>query len=60
MTIQEITNRLQDIGHSGEADKTVYIQILDAFYKIGKIQRVISGDKTAYVIKADKMGGSDD
>lgn len=56
MIVQEITNKLQDIGHSGEAEKPVFIKVLDSFYKVGDIQRVDVGDKTVYAIKAEPMG----
>ena len=56
MIVQEITNKLQDIGHSGDADKQIYIKVLDSYYKVGDIQSVIVGNKTVYVIKAEPMG----
>ena len=34
MIIQQITNKLQDIGHSGDADKKIYIKVLDSYYKV--------------------------
>lgn len=56
MIIQKLTNILQDIAHSGEADKKVCIKILDGIYKVGDVQRVVIGDKTVYAIKAEPMG----
>ena len=60
MIVQKITNKLQDIGHSGDADKKIYIKVLDSYYKVGDIQRVTVGDKTVYAIKAEPMGVNND
>ena len=60
MIVQQITNKLQDIGHSGDADKEIYIKVLDSYYKVGNVQRVVVGDKTVYAIKAEPMGVNND
>lgn len=59
MIIQKLTNRLQDIGHSGDADKTVKIMVLDGIYDVGNIRRVESGDKIYFVIDAEGIGGKE-
>lgn len=56
MNIQKLTNRLQDIGHSGHSQNEVYVRVLDSYYKVGDIQRVVVDDKTIYAIKTEPMG----
>lgn len=60
MIIQKLTNILQDIAHSGEADKKLCIKILDSYYDVGNVESVVIGDKTVYAIKAEPMGESND
>ena len=60
MIIQKLTDKLQNIGHSGDADKKVYIKVLDSYYKVGNVQCTVNGDKTLYAIKAEPMGGSNE
>ena len=55
MILQKLTGDLQNICHEGDADKDIYIQILDAYYKVGDIQKVQTGndEEYAFVIKAE-------
>ena len=57
MIIQKLTNVLQDIGHSGNADKKIKIAILDAFYEVGEIHRVESGNEVYFVIDTEVGSG---
>ena len=60
MIIQEVTNKLQDIAHNGHAQDSIYVKILDSYYKVGNVQCEIVGDKTVYAIKAEPMGVNND
>ena len=52
-TIQELTDNLQNIAHSGDAQKNIYVKRLDAYYKISGVKKVVSGDETYYVIETE-------
>ncbi|SEP83055.1 hypothetical protein SAMN04487977_101551 [Treponema bryantii] len=62
MIIQKLTNKLQDIGHGGDADKKVMIKILDSYYEIGEIRRLEVCGKIYFVIEVGngKSDGSDE
>ena len=60
MTIQKLTGDLQNICHSGESEKDIFIRVLDSFYKVGDVESVVIGDKTVYAIKAEPMGESNE
>ena len=60
MIIQKLTDKLQNIGHSGHSQDKVYVRVLDSYYKVGDVECVVIGDKTVYAIKAEPMGGSND
>ena len=61
MIIQKLNGELQNIAHSGHAQDFIYIKILDAYYKIGGIEKVITrfddNERVSFVIKAEVGSG---
>lgn len=53
MELQKITNKLQDLCHEGESCTHIKIKLLDAYYDIGKITKVESGNDTFIVVDAE-------
>lgn len=45
MTLRELTTRLQTLCHDGWSEKTVGIQILDAYYDVGEVFKVTIGNE---------------
>jgi len=41
MVLQELTNKMQDLCHSGHSQDSVYVKVLDAVYKIDRIHREV-------------------
>ena len=55
-TIQEITNNLQDIAHSGFAQSNIYVKVLDAVYKIDDVKPYNEPDgKVFFVINTKPL-----
>ena len=50
MKLSQLTAELQSLCHEGHSEKDVSIAILDAFYKIGDIHKVETGDEKHTVI----------
>lgn len=55
-TLRDITTELQTHCHNGESEKKLKIKILDAFYDIGEIKKVVSGNETYFVIDTEIRG----
>ena len=55
-TLRDITTELQTHCHEGESDRNVKIKILDAYYDIGDIKKVVSGNETYFVIDTKIRG----
>ena len=55
-TLRDITTELQTYCHNGESEKKLKIKILDAFYDIGDIKKVVSGNETYFVIDTEIRG----
>lgn len=51
--LRDITTELQTHCHEGESDKKLKIQVLDAYYNISGIKKVVSGDETYFVIETE-------
>lgn len=61
MIVQKLTGELQNIAHNGHAQDFVYIKILDSYYKIGGVEKVVTGfdkkKRVSFVIKAEVGSG---
>lgn len=52
-TLRDITTIFQTHCHEGESNKLLKIKVLDAFYDIGDIKKVTTGNETYFVLEAD-------
>ena len=52
-TMRELATELQTHCHEGETNRKVMIKVLDTYYKISGIKKVISGDETYFVIETE-------
>ena len=54
--LRDLTTELQTICHDGKSDCEIGIKVLDSYYKIGNIKKlVVSGEKAreVFVIEAE-------
>lgn len=51
--LRDVTTELQTHCHEGESDKKLKVKVLDAYYDIAAIKKVISGDETYFVIETE-------
>ena len=52
-TLREITTELQTQCHEGESERKLKIKILDAYYDIGEIKKVVAGNEVYFIIEAE-------
>lgn len=56
-TVGELGTSLQTIAHSGQAEAEICIKILDTYYKIGDIKKlVVHGEKAREVYAIEARG----
>lgn len=56
-TVGSVATDLQTIAHNGLAETELYIKILDSFYRIGDIKKlVIHGEKAREVYAIEARG----
>lgn len=51
--LRDITTELQTQCHNGESHAKIKVKILDAYYDISGIKKVVAGDETYFVIETD-------
>lgn len=51
--LRDITTELQTQCHEGESNKQIKVKVLDAYYNIGSIKKVVAGDETYFVIETE-------
>lgn len=51
--LRDITTELQTHCHDGESNKKLKVKVLDAYYDITAIKKVVSGDETYFVIETE-------
>lgn len=52
-TMRDISTELQTHCHEGESNKKLKIKVLDAYYNIGAIKKIVAGDETYFVIETE-------
>ena len=56
-TVGSVATDLQTIAHSGQAESEICIKILDTYYKIGDIKKlIVHGKKTREVYAIEARG----
>lgn len=51
--LREITTELQTHCHEGESNRKLKIKVLDAYYDVGSIKKIETGDETYFVIETE-------
>ena len=51
--MRELATELQTQCHEGESHKQIKVKVLDAYYNIGSIKKVVAGDETYFVIETE-------
>ena len=51
--LRDITTELQTQCHNGESHSKIKVKILDTYYDISGIKKVVSGDETYFVIETE-------
>ena len=55
-TLRDITTEFQTQCHEGESDKKIKIKVLDAYYDIADIKKIVAGNETYFVIDTEVRG----
>lgn len=59
-TVGSVATDLQTIAHNGEAESEICIKILDSFYRIGDIKKLVfHGEQPREVFAIEAKGFSD-
>ncbi len=51
--LRDITTECQTHCHEGESNSKVKIKILDAYYDIAAIKKIVAGNETYFVIETE-------
>ena len=51
--LREITTECQTHCHEGESNSKVKVKILDAYYDIAAIKKIVAGNETYFVIETE-------
>ena len=49
----DISTELQTHCHEGESDKKLKVKVLDAYYDIAAIKKIVADDETYFVIETE-------
>lgn len=52
-TLRDLTTECQTHCHEGESNSKVKIKILDAYYEIAAIKKIVAGNETYFVIDTE-------
>ncbi len=52
-TLRDITTEFQTHCHEGESNSKVKVKILDAYYDISDIKKIVAGNETYFVIDTE-------
>ena len=59
-TVGSVATDLQTIAHNGDAQKEICIKILDSYYRIGNIKKlVVHGEQPREIFAIEAKGFSD-
>ncbi len=52
-TLRDITTEFQTHCHEGESNARVKVKILDAYYEVADIKKIMAGNDTYFVIETE-------